>query len=429
MVFDTSLSKSGRGLDRNSVTLWCRSVPVVDFGFMYFTVIMNRILSRRFLRLSRIPGLQLHTTGVWMAASVEDFNQAKVQLGTLKKDPGNEVKLKIYALFKQATQGPCNTPKPGMLDFVNKVKWDAWKSLGALAQEDARQQYVDLVSSLVSAEGPPVTAAASPTGSEKAFQTLLVTTEDGITTIRLNRPQKKNAITVEMYNELMEALDLAGKNDSVITVFTGSGDFYCSGNDLNNFTKIPEGGVEKMAKDAGELLRQAPSRRYVKAYIDFPKPLIAVINGPAVGISVTILGLFDVVYATESATFHTPFSNLGQSPEGCSSYTFPKTMGAAKASEILLFNKKLTATQACELGLVTEVFPDSSFQSEVWTRLKAYAKLPPNSLALSKQLIRQVEKDKLHAVNDAEVDRLIERWLSDECMQAVMNFFQGKAKL
>ncbi|KAF7708940.1 hypothetical protein HF521_017997 [Silurus meridionalis] len=400
MVFDTSLSKSGRGLDRNSVTLWCRSVPVVDFGFMYFTVDMNRILSRRFLRLSRIPGLQLHTTGVWMAASVEDFNQAKVQLGTLKKDPGNEVKLKIYALFKQATQGPCNTPKPGMLDFVNKVKWDAWKSLGALAQ-------FLLTSSL------------------KKFLTFFYFTE--ILVLDIVTKPNINCLLItepEMYNELMEALDFAGKNDSVITVFTGSGDFYCSGNDLNNFTKIPEGGVEKMAKDAGELLR-----RYVKAYIDFPKPLIAVINGPAVGISVTILGLFDVVYATESATFHTPFSNLGQSPEGCSSYTFPKTMGAAKASEILLFNKKLTATQACELGLVTEVFPDSSFQSEVWTRLKAYAKLPPNSLALSKQLIRQVEKDKLHAVNDAEVDRLIERWLSDECMQAIMNFFQGKAKL
>ncbi|KAF4087804.1 hypothetical protein AMELA_G00075380 [Ameiurus melas] len=384
---------------------------------------MNRILSLRFLRFPRIPRVQLHTTAALMAVSVEDFNQAKVQLGTLKNDPGNEVKLKIYALFKQATQGPCNTPKPGMLDFVNKAKWDAWKSLGPLPQDDARQQYVNLISSLVAAEGPAV-AAASPTGSEKAFQTLQVTTEDGITTIRLNRPQKKNAITVEMYNELMEALDLAGKNDSVITVLTGSGDYYCSGNDLNNFTKIPEGGVEKMAKDSGELLR-----RYVKAYIDFPKPLVAVVNGPAVGVSVTVLGLFDIVYAAECATFHTPFSNLGQSPEGCSSYTFPKMMGAAKASEMLLFNKKLTATQACELGLVTEVFPDSSFQSEVWTRLKAYSKLPPNSLALSKQLMRQVEKDKLHAVNDAEVERLVERWLSDECMQAIMSFFQGKAKL
>uniref|UniRef100_A0A8C1DWH4 ACB domain-containing protein n=1 Tax=Cyprinus carpio carpio TaxID=630221 RepID=A0A8C1DWH4_CYPCA len=366
----------------------------------------------RFARASIAVCAQLHRSAAVMGASVEEFNAAKEKLGALKKDPGNEVKLKVYALFKQATQGPCNTPKPSMLDFVNKAKWDAWKSLGSVSQEEARQQYVDLISSLVGTEAPAV--AAQPTGSTKGFQTLLVSTEDNITTIRLNRPEKKNAITVEMYNELIEALDLAGKDSSVITVITGSGDYYCSGNDLNNFTKIPEGGVEKMAKDAGELLK-----RYVKVYIDFPKPLIGVINGPAVGVSVTLLGLFDVVYATEKATFHTPFSQLGQSPEGCSSYLFPKIMGAAKASEMLLFNKKLTAAQACEVGLVTEV----------WTRLKAYAKLPKNSLALSKQLIRAVEKEKLHAVNDAEVERLVERWLSDECMQAIMSFFQAKSKL
>ncbi|XP_043082946.1 enoyl-CoA delta isomerase 2, mitochondrial [Puntigrus tetrazona] len=379
----------------------------------------------RFARASKpalVACVQIHSSAAVMGASVEDFNAAKDKLGTLKKDPGNEVKLKIYALFKQATQGPCNTPKPGMLDFVNKAKWDAWKSLGSVTHEEARQRYVDLISSLVGAEAPVV--SAQPAAGAKGFQTLLVSAEDNITTIRLNRPEKKNAITVEMYNELVEALDLAGKDDSVITVITGSGDYYCSGNDLNNFTKIPEGGVEKLAKESGELLR-----RYVKAYIDFPKPLIGVINGPAVGVSVTLLGLFDIVYATEKATFHTPFSQLGQSPEGCSSYLFPKMMGAAKASEMLLFNKKLTAAQACEVGLVTEVFPESSFQSEVWTRLKAYAKLPKNSLALSKQLIRAVEKEKLHAVNDAEVERLVERWLSDECMQAIMSFFQAKSKL
>ncbi|XP_062376860.1 enoyl-CoA delta isomerase 2, mitochondrial [Sardina pilchardus] len=369
------------------------------------------------------PSVQLHVTGSAMGVSMEDFNNAKQRLSSLKNDPGNEVKLKIYALFKQATQGPCNTPKPGMLDFVNKVKWDAWKSLGSVSQEEARQQYVDLISSLEKAEQPE-RGVAQPVNETSSYETLLVSTKDKITTITLNRPQKKNAITVEMYNEIIKALDQAAKDDSVITVFTGSGDYYCSGNDLTNFTKIPEGGMEQMAKDAGELLRQ-----YVKAYIDFPKPLIGVVNGPAVGVSVTVLGLFDVVYATERATFHTPFSQLGQSPEGCSSYTFPKVMGAAKASEMLLFNKKLTATQACEQGLVTEVFPDSSFQTEVWTRLNAYAKLPRNSLALSKQLIRTAERDRLHSVNDQEVERLVERWLSDECMQAIMSFFQAKSRL
>lgn len=381
---------------------------------------------RSLVRHAAVPSLKLHTTASpLMGATVQQFEQAKSKLATLKNDPGNEVKLKIYALFKQATQGPCNTPKPGMLDFVNKVKWDAWKSLGSISQEEARQQYCDLIGSLVAAEGgSSAQVAAKPAGSGPTYETLQVTTEEGITTIRLNRPSKKNAITTEMYSEIIAAMNQAAKDDSVLTVFTGAGDFYCSGNDLSNFTKVPEGGVEEMAKRAGELLRG-----YVKAYIDYPKPLVAVVNGPAVGIAVTVLGLFDLVYATDRATFHTPFSQLGQSAEGCSSYTFPKIMGPAKASEMLLFNKKLTAAQACEVRLVTEVFPDSSFQTEVWTRLKAYAKLPPNSLSLSKQLIRSVEKERLHAVNDAEVKLLTERWTSDECFNAIMNFFQAKAKL
>lgn len=379
----------------------------------------------RSVRVSAAPRLKLHTAASpLMGATVEQFDQAKQQLSTLKKDPGNEAKLKIYALFKQATQGPCNTPKPGMLDFVNKAKWDAWKSLGSISQDEARQQYCDLIGSLAAAEGGSAQVAAKPAGSGPSYETLLVSTEDDITTIKLNRPTKKNAITTEMYSEIIRALEQAAKDNSVLTVFTGAGDFYCSGNDLTNFTKIPEGGIQQMAKDGGELLR-----KYIKAYINFPKPLVAVVNGPAVGVSVTVLGLFDLVYAAERATFHTPFSLLGQSPEGCSSYTFPKMMGTAKASEMLLFNKKLTAVQACDQGLVTEVFPDSSFQSEVWSRLKAYAKLPPNSLALSKQLIRSVERQRLHEVNDAEVERLIERWLSDECMNAVMGFFQAKSKL
>ncbi|XP_071340387.1 enoyl-CoA delta isomerase 2 isoform X1 [Trachinotus anak] len=380
---------------------------------------------RSLVRFSTIPSLKFHATASpLMGATVEHFEQAKSKLAMLRNDPGNEVKLKIYALFKQATQGPCNTPKPGMLDFVNKAKWDAWKSLGSISQDEARQQYCDLIGSLVEAEGPSsAQEAATPAESGATYKTLLVTTEDDITTIKLNRPAKKNAITTEMYSEVIAALEQAAKDPSVITVITGAGDFYCSGNDLTNF-QLKEGGVEEMARRGGDLLR-----KYVRAYIDFPKPLVAVVNGPAVGISVTVLGLFDLVYATERATFHTPFSQLGQSAEGCSSYTFPKIMGAAKASEMLLFNKKLTAAQACELGLVTEVFPDSSFQSEVWTRLKAYAKLPRNSLAFSKQLIRSVEKERLYAVNDAEVECLIGRWMSDECFNAVMSFFQAKAKL
>uniref|UniRef100_A0A1A8BTN6 Enoyl-CoA delta isomerase 2 n=1 Tax=Nothobranchius kadleci TaxID=1051664 RepID=A0A1A8BTN6_NOTKA len=292
-------------------------------------------------------------------------------------------------------------------------------------QDQARQQYCDLIGSMLKAEeGSSARAAAQPAGVGAAYQTLLVSTEENITTITMNRPAKKNAITTEMYKEIIAALEQAAKDDSAITVFTGAGDFYCSGNDLTSFTRIPEAGMEEAAKQGADLLRS-----YVRAYIDFPKPLVAVVNGPAVGISVTVLGLFDLVYATEQASFHTPFTQLGQSAEGCSSYTFPRIMGPTKANEMLLFNKKLTADEACRLGLVTEVFPDSCFLSEVWRRLRAHARLPRQSLVLSKQLIRSMEKERLYAVNDAEVERLMERWTSEECISAIMSFFQAKAKL
>ncbi|XP_018122206.1 enoyl-CoA delta isomerase 2 L homeolog isoform X1 [Xenopus laevis] len=365
----------------------------------------------------------MHTTGATMQVHQEDFEKAQSNLKLLKNDPGNEVKLKLYALFKQATQGPCNVSKPGMLDFVNKVKWDAWNSLGSLSKDDARQSYVELVSSLVSSESPTKNNT-EPSIGHKMYETIQVSCEDRITKIFLNRPEKKNAITLKMYEEIGKALEEAGKDESVFAVLSGVGDYFCSGNDLNNFTNIPPEGKEKMANDSADLLEA-----FVSKFIDFPKPLVAVVNGPATGISVTILGLFDLVYATDRATFHTPFSQLGQSPEGCSSYTFPRMMGLGKATEMLLFNKKLTAHEACNLGLVTEVFPDSSFQKEVWERLKEYGTLPKNSLAFSKQLIRVNEKEKLHAVNIQECERLKERWLSEECMNAIISFFQNRAKL
>ncbi|KAH9490097.1 Enoyl-CoA delta isomerase 2, mitochondrial [Bulinus truncatus] len=183
-----------------------------------------------------------------------------------------------------------------------------------------------------------------------------------------------------MYRDIGKALKEAATDDSYrIAVITGTGDYYCSGNDLSNFTNISMDKIPQMAKDGRYVLLD-----FVNAFIEFPKPLIAIVNGPAVGISVTTLGLCDVVYATDKATFHTPFSSLGQSPEACSSYTFPKLMGYAKASEMLLFNKKITAVEARERNLVSDVFPDSVFATETATRVQQFAKCPPQSLKLTK---------------------------------------------
>jgi len=380
---------------------------------------MLRILSRSLQNGFQKTSL-LHQQ-VRLLSIDEKFVAAKSNLNNLKNDPGNEVKLKMYALFKQANSGENTTSKPSAFNFVASAKWTAWKNLGTMSNDDAKLEYIKIVDDLLKAEGSGSQQSNSNDSNE--FESLLVTHQDNYTKIVLNRPTKKNAITREMYEEIIKALNQAATDSNSFTVITGAGDYFCSGNDLGNFMSITPDKMHEIAKDSGELLR-----RYVSAYIDFPKPLIAVVNGPAIGVAVTVLGLFDTVYASEKATFSTPFSKLGQSPEGCSSYTFPKIMGHAKACEMMLFNKKMTSQEALDCGLVTRIFSDSSFDCDVDSVLKEMATLPAKSLMYSKGLMRDHEKDLLHKVNIAECDRLVERWTSDDCINAVMKFFQEKQK-
>ncbi|XP_060100163.1 enoyl-CoA delta isomerase 2-like [Heteronotia binoei] len=283
----------------------------------------------------------------------------------------------------------------------------------SLNKNAIRLTSVDTQPSLVSCDSPISEVVGK-------YKTILVTAKDKITKIMLNRPHKKNAINLVMYEEIMQALDEAAKDDSTLTVITGCDDYFSSGNDLKNFSE----NVDEIMKDDGKLLAN-----FTHHFVDFPKPLVALVNGPAVGLAAALLGLCDIVYASDRATIHAPFSQLGLSPEGCSSYTFPKIMGPIQANEMLLFNKKITADEACTKGLVTEVFADSTFLEEVWPRLKAYADLPKNSLAASKHLMRSMEKEILHAVSLQESKLLVNKFFSDECHKGLQSFFQKRSKL
>lgn len=352
------------------------------------------------------------------------MDDAKKRVGLLTEDPGNDVKLKMYALFKQATTGPCNTKKPGVFDFVGQAKWSAWSGLGQISKEEAEKQYISLVDSLVGASGG-VEPAAATEGETKtaAVEGIEVTHDNGVCTISLNRPKKFNAITTLMYDVFRDTLNNTAKDNSVKLVYiTGAGDYFSSGNDLSNFTNMPPEGPKKLAADGRQRLKE-----FVEAFIHYPKPIVCGINGPAIGIMVTILTLTDLVYASEKATFHTPFMSLGQSPEGCSSYTFPKIMGYAKANEVLLGGRKLTAHEANDRGLVTDVIPDLEFQQTVGEKLKHLTSLPINSIVYSKALNREREKETLLRVNEEECVRLEERWLSEDCMKAVMAFMAKRS--
>lgn len=238
----------------------------------------------------------------------------------------------------------------------------------------------------------------TPTTDDNQYEFLTVTFQDGVRTITFNRPEKKNAFTEQMFADVASALEEAAKDpDTIVTATTGAGNVFCAGNDKTNFRNLTMKQIEQLLT------------RHMAAFIDFPKPLVAVVNGAAVGVGTTLLPLYDLVYASEKAIFFTPFSSLGIVVEGCSSFTFPRFMGQAKAAEILLFDKKVTAKEAYELHLVTKVFPASSLYEEVWPSLQAMAKLPQKSLIYSKALTRDVIKDTLHKVNVNECRRVTER--------------------
>ncbi|CAH0388372.1 unnamed protein product [Bemisia tabaci] len=249
---------------------------------------------------------------------------------------------------------------------------------------------------------------------------LLVSTIDKIRVITLNRPKKNNAISQQMYLDITKTLNEAASDAGIMMcVVTSNGRFFSSGTDLQNSL---DGDLETIIKVANQTLLE-----FVNAFILFPKLLVAIVNGPAMGISCTILGLFDIVYASEKATFNTPFSKLGLTAEGCSSYTFPRIMGYTKAAEMLYLNRVLTAPEAKSCGLVADVYKEDELDSIIWPRLRQVSSdFNEKSIIYSKQLVRRWDKEDLLAANKAEVERLGERWASEDVMEALIKFMNRK---
>ncbi|CAG2113310.1 unnamed protein product, partial [Medioppia subpectinata] len=185
---------------------------------------------------------------------------------------------------------------------------------------------------------------------------ILTANKHGVLTITLNRPEGRNALTPKMYENFSKALRSAATNDTVtMAMITGTGKYFSTGNDLGNWLN-PQPGTNSDMSEISEL---------ISSLIDFPKPLIGAVNGPAIGIGVTAIALMDTMVASDAAYFHTPFTSLGLTAEGCSSYTLPKIMGTSLASDMLLFGRKLTAAEALQSGLVARVIPGAEFSSWV----------------------------------------------------------------
>jgi len=246
-----------------------------------------------------------------------------------------------------------------------------------------------------------------------------------VRTITLQRPEKKNALNAEMFDALNHRLREAAADQEVkVVVLTGAGEHFSSGNDLGNFLTAVSKGLDplEMAERGRAMLDNL-----VSELIDFSKPLIASVNGPTVGIMFTTLPLFDLVYASPTATFSAPFTKLGQVPEGCSSFTFPQMMGHSLATEVLLLGRTLTAEEAKKIGLITEVL-DGSLDEAVARKAEQVVRLPQESLREGRRLLRTWTREQLHKTNQEECRVLVKRWQSEECMEAIMEFFAAKKR-
>jgi enoyl-CoA hydratase/carnithine racemase len=211
---------------------------------------------------------------------------------------------------------------------------------------------------------------------------ILTHTESAILTITLNRLDRKNSITSAMYGAMADALAAAQSDANVrVVVLQGHETIFSAGNDIGDFLHQPPAGMD------------SPVFRFLRGIATFPKPLLAAVCGPAVGIGTTMLMHCDLVYAGDNAAFSVPFVNLGLCPEAASSLLLPQMFGYHRAAEALLLGEPFMAEAALEVGLVNRVVPPSEATTVAQAAARKLAAKPLSALVETKRLMKQGQQD------------------------------------
>ncbi|SIS09255.1 short chain enoyl-CoA hydratase [Aquipseudomonas alcaligenes] len=245
---------------------------------------------------------------------------------------------------------------------------------------------------------------------------ILVEQEGGLLTLRLNRADKKNALTRAMYSRMAEVLDAANADRSVrVVLITGGPECFTSGNDVADFLQAPPTGMD------------SPVFQFMRALFDFAKPVVAAVAGPAVGIGTTLLLHCDLVYVSRDAKLRTPFVNLGLCPEFGSSLLLPQLLGPARAAEVLLLGEAFTGTQAAEWGIAGAVLEDgASTLAKAREMALRFLDLAPSAVADSKRLMRAPGREQLRQVIEEEGALFGQRLRSPEAIEALSAFMQRR---
>ena len=244
---------------------------------------------------------------------------------------------------------------------------------------------------------------------------ILSSVRNRVAFVELARLDKKNALTGDMYAGLANAIAAADADAQVRAVLLhGAPDCFCAGNDVADFLKRPP------------LAQGSPSQRFFQAMLELKKPLVAAVGGPAVGIGTTMLLHCDFVYAAENARFQLPFVPLGIVPEFGSTYLLPLIAGYQRAAELLLLGQPFTAQKAKEAGIVTDIFPQEQLMEKAKATATALAALPPESLRLTKQMLKTHHAQAVRAAIAEEIKIFGERLGAVEAKEAMSAFLEKR---
>ena len=240
--------------------------------------------------------------------------------------------------------------------------------------------------------------------------------DSSVMTLTINRPDRKNALTLSMYDNLTAALNRATEDAEVrAVVIRGAEGTFTAGNDLTDFMKNPPTSVD------------TPVFYFLKAIASFTKPLIAAVSGPAIGIGTTLLLHCDLVYADERAVFQLPFIRLGLVPEAGASLLLPRLAGHRRAAELLMLGEKFDAAEAREIGLINAQVPSGELSAYVQAKGEALAQLPPEAMRQTKALLRAPLAEALNQVMIKEGEIFMTRLASPETAEAIQAFFMKRA--
>ena len=238
--------------------------------------------------------------------------------------------------------------------------------------------------------------------------------ERGLLTLRLNRPDKKNALTRAMYSHLAEALELADTDPEINAVLiTGTTECFTAGNDIADFIQQPPSNLD------------SPVFQFMLTLLECRKPVIAAVAGAAVGIGTTMLLHCDLVYVSRDARLRMPFVNLGLCPEFGSSLILPRLLGQAKAAQLLLLGEGFSGEQAAQWGIATEAL-DSGEAALTKAREMAlrFETLPPEAVRISKQLMKAPDREQLRKTIEEESAQFTQRLRSPEAIAALTGFIK-----